>query len=251
MKKLLSIILAILMVVTMLPIAIMPASAAYDYDETAKISFKITNLVREWKGETEELGEYGSAFYEQSLTKVADGKYKYTYKAALSAGGGTWWSDPKTVTFDGVDCESDYYKTFDFTESTSSGGYTMTWTYTLEVKRYKGHTYGAWSDNGDGTHTRTCVINSAHKETASHNYAAATCSAPETCKNCGATQGEPVADAHSWNAATCVLPQTCKYCGITQGEVLGHNMVAATFGKPAACSRCGAKKDEINEERLL
>ena len=246
MKKLLSIILAILMVVTMLPIAIMPASAAYDYDETAKISFKITNLVREWKGETEELGEYGSAFYEQSLTKVADGKYKYTYKAALSAGGGTWWSDPKTVTFDGVDCESDYYKTFDFTESTSSGGYTMTWTYTLEVKRYKGHTYGAWSDNGDGTHTRTCVINSAHKETASHNYAAATCSAPETCKNCGATQGEPVADAHSWNAATCVLPQTCKYCGITQGEVLGHNMVAATFGKHAACSRCGATDINIS-----
>lgn len=246
MKKILSIILSILMVVTMIPMAVMPASAAYNYDETAKISFKITNLVREWKGETEELGEYGSAFYEQSLTKVADGKYKYTYKAALSAGGGTWWSDPKTVTFDGVDCESDYYKTFDFTESTSVGGYTMTWTYTLEVKRYKGHAYSAWSDNGDGTHTRTCVINSAHKETASHNYAAATCSAPETCKNCGATQGEPVADAHSWNAATCVLPQTCKYCGITQGEVLGHNMVAATFGKPAACSRCGATDINIS-----
>ncbi len=234
------------MVVTMLPMAILPASAAYDYDETTKLSFKITNLVREWKGETKELGESGSGFYEQSLTKVADGKYKYTYKAALSAGGGTWWSDPKTVTFDGVDCESDYYKTFDFTESTPVGGYTMTWTYTLEVKRYKGHTYGAWSDNGDGTHTRTCVINSAHKETASHNYAAATCSAPETCKNCGATQGEPVADAHGWNAATCVLPQTCKYCGITQGEVLGHNMVAATFGTPAACSRCGATDINIS-----
>ncbi|MBE6747495.1 MAG: hypothetical protein E7558_08645 [Ruminococcaceae bacterium] len=246
MKKFLSIVLSILMVVTMLPIAIMPASAAYDYDETTKLSFKITNLVREWKGETKELGESGSGFYEQSLTKVADGKYKYTYKAALSAGGGTWWSDPKTVTFDGVDCESEYYKTFDFTESTPVGGYTMTWTYTLEVKRYKGHTYGAWSDNGDGTHTRTCVINSAHKETASHNYAAATCSAPETCKNCGATQGEPVADAHSWNAATCVLPQTCKYCGITQGEVLGHNMVAATFGTPAVCSRCGATDINIS-----
>ncbi len=246
MKKFLSIVLSILMVVTMLPMAVMPASAAYDYDETTKLSFKITNLVREWKGETKELGESGSGFYEQSLTKVADGKYKYTYKAALSAGGGTWWSDPKTVTFDGVDCESNYYKTFDFTESTPVGGYTMTWTYTLEVKRYKGHTYGAWSDNGDGTHTRTCVINSAHKETASHNYAAATCSAPETCKNCGATQGEPVADAHSWNAATCVLPQTCKYCGITQGEVLGHNIVAATFGKPAACSRCGATDINIS-----
>ena len=246
MKKVLSIMLALFMVVTMIPMAVLPASAAYDYDETAKISFKITNLVCEWKGETEELGEYGSAFYEQSLTKVADGKYKYTYRAALSAGGGTWWSDPKTVTFDGVDCESNYYKTFDFTESTPVGGYTMTWTYTLEVKRYKGHAYGAWSDNGDGTHTSTCAINSAHKETASHNYAAATCSAPETCKNCGATQGEPVADAHSWNAATCVLPQTCKYCGITQGEVLGHNMVAATFGKPAACSRCGATDINIS-----
>jgi len=246
MKKLLSIILTILMIVTMLPMAFMPASAAYEYDDATKLSFKITNLVREWNGETKELGESGSAFYEQSLTKVADGKYKYTYKAALATSGGTWWSDPKTVTFDGVDCESDYYKTFEFTESTHAGGYTMTWTYTLEVKRYKGHTYGAWSDNGDGTHTRTCVINSAHKETASHNYAAATCSAPETCKNCGATQGEPVADAHGWNAATCVLPQTCKYCGITQGEVLGHNMVAATFGKPAACSRCGATDINIS-----
>ena len=72
MKKILSIILSILMVVTMLPIAIMPASAAYDYDETTKLSFKITNLVREWKGETKELGESGSGFYEQSLTKVAE-----------------------------------------------------------------------------------------------------------------------------------------------------------------------------------
>ncbi len=274
MKKLLSIMLAILMVVTMLPIAIMPASAAYDYDETTKLSFKITNLVREWKGETKELGESGSGFYEQSLTKVADGKYKYTYKAALSAGGGTWWSDPKTVTFDGVDCESEYYKTFDFTESTPVGGYTMTWTYTLEVKRYKGHTYGAWSDNGDGTHTRTCSINPTHIETGvhdwvaatcvkakhcktcglndgepvadAHKWVAATCTAPETCKNCGTTQGEPVADAHSWNAVTCVLPQTCKYCGGTQGEALGHNMVAATFGKPAACSRCGATDINIS-----
>ena len=48
MKKTLSIFLAILMVVTMIPMAVLPVSAAYYLDGT-KISFKITNLVMEWR----------------------------------------------------------------------------------------------------------------------------------------------------------------------------------------------------------
>lgn len=53
-----------------------------------------------------------------------------------------------------------------------------------------------------------------------HEWAEATCTAPKTCKLCGATEGEPL--AHTWDAATCTAPKTCAVCGATEGEPLGH-----------------------------
>ena len=37
---------------------------------------------------------------------------------------------------------------------------------------------------------------------------------------CGATEGEAL--GHDWKAADCTNPKTCKVCGITEGEPLGH-----------------------------
>ena len=51
-----------------------------------------------------------------------------------------------------------------------------------------------------------------------HKWSAATCVDPKTCALCGATEGEPDADAHTWVDATCTEPKTCSACGATTGE---------------------------------
>ena len=94
-----------------------------------------------------------------------------------------------------------------------------------------------------------------------HDWAAANCTTPKTCKVCAATEGdvvhhpislEPVAPTctetglaegmicrlcsailkaqdviaplgHSWLDATCTAPRTCEVCALTQGEALGHD----------------------------
>ncbi len=43
------------------------------------------------------------------------------------------------------------------------------------------------------------------------------------CAECGETESEVIAAlGHDWANATCTLPQTCKNCGETVGEALGH-----------------------------
>ena len=64
------------------------------------------------------------------------------------------------------------------------------------------------------------------KTPCSHDWAAATCTAPKTCKLCGVTEGKAL--GHSWNAADCDTPKTCKTCGATEGTALGHSTVTYT-----------------------
>lgn len=51
------------------------------------------------------------------------------------------------------------------------------------------------------------------------------------CTTCGATNG--VAQGHNYAAATCTAPQICTVCGAATGSALGHN-----FGE-TSCYRCG------------
>ena len=51
------------------------------------------------------------------------------------------------------------------------------------------HDYGAWVSNGDGTHTRTCKRNSAHKENGTCSGGTATCEKKAVCSLCGAEYG--------------------------------------------------------------
>ncbi|MBQ5374826.1 MAG: hypothetical protein IIU51_09775, partial [Bacteroidaceae bacterium] len=48
-----------------------------------------------------------------------------------------------------------------------------------------------------------------------HIWLDATCSAPKTCADCGATEGTAI--EHNWNDATCAAPKTCTECGATEG----------------------------------
>lgn len=70
-----------------------------------------------------------------------------------------------------------------------------------------------------------------------HQWNSATCTQPDTCEKCGATQGEPL--GHAWAEATCAHPQTCSVCGATQGEALGHTWKEATCKTAKTCLTCG------------
>ena len=102
-----------------------------------------------------------------------------------------------------------------------------------------------------------------------HDWQAATCTAPKTCRVCGATEGMPA--GHAWNQgeivreATCIttgiIRYSCTVCGETKEEILpinpGHhtggqetrNAVGAAceadgYTGDAYCTACGAKITE-------
>ena len=136
----------------------------------------------------------------------------------------------------------------------------------------------------EGSKTYTCSrCSDSYSETIAkldHDYAAATCTSPKTCKACGKTEGsalghdhkvtaskEPTCTAegsktytcsrcsdsysetvakvdHNFAAATCTAPATCSYCGITSGSAAGHSWEPASCTKPKTCSRCFLEEGE-------
>ena len=75
------------------------------------------------------------------------------------------------------------------------------------------HTYGAWTSNGDGTHTRVCGINGNHKETVACSGGTATCTEKAVCEVCNTPYGNTTAHEHGsewhknadehWNECAC------------------------------------------------
>lgn len=114
------------------------------------------------------------------------------------------------------------------------------------------HDYGAWTSNGDGTHTRVCARDASHTETKDCHGGTATCTAKAICEDCGGAYGEMA--AHDFTAevaeedylkspATCttkaVYYKSCATCGLSSagtteeatfesGDVLGHD-----WGEPS------------------
>ncbi len=81
-----------------------------------------------------------------------------------------------------------------------------------------------------------------------HNYADATCTAPQVCA-CGATVGTAL--GHAFSAATCTSPQICSRCGTTGGAALGHSYSGATCTSPKTCSRCGQTSGSALEHNYV
>ncbi|MBE6976460.1 MAG: hypothetical protein E7439_04605, partial [Ruminococcaceae bacterium] len=134
----------------------------------------------------------------------------------------------------------------------------------------------------EGVKTYTCGTCGETKTEAvdpnGHSWKDATCTDPETCSVCGATQGEalghdwdegvinPAPDCtnagvktytcdlcgetkteavdpngHSWKDATCTDPETCSVCGATQGEALGHSWNEGEITTAPDCENEGVK----------
>lgn len=104
------------------------------------------------------------------------------------------------------------------------------------------HTWGAWTSNGDGTHSHICACGGS--ETAKCSGGTATCTEKATCSTCGTVYGS--VRGHDWAAATCTTPKTCKVCKLTEGTALGHKGGTATCTEKAVCSTCKQAYGEVD-----
>ena len=83
------------------------------------------------------------------------------------------------------------------------------------------HSFGEWTPNGDGTHTRVCAYNEEHTETEGCAGGSATCEEKAKCSICGGEHGE--------------------YAGHTFGSTFGHDETHHWL--VPSCSHEGEKKD--------
>ena len=135
-----------------------------------------------------------------------------------------------------------------------------------------GHDYGAWTSNGDGTHTRTCAHDAAHTETENCHGGTATCTHKAVCTVCGGEYGEMA--AHSFtaekaeeqylkSAATCtekaVYYKSCAACGLSSkgtadeatffsGNALDHDWGAWTQNSDEKTHTRICKRDASHTE---
>ena len=114
-----------------------------------------------------------------------------------------------------------------------------------------GHDWGAWTPNGNGTHTRRCTrSNCDGAETENCSGGTATCSAKAVCKVCGGKYGKRDTDNHDRvhheaKAATCTEKgwkayDTCSRCNYTTYvELPAQHAFVYHQAKPATCKEIG------------
>ena len=61
-----------------------------------------------------------------------------------------------------------------------------------------GHDWGAWTSNGNKTHTRTCKRDASHTETENCDIREATCAGPAWCLECNGKYGSADPSKHDW-----------------------------------------------------
>lgn len=86
----------------------------------------------------------------------------------------------------------------------------------------KGHSYGEWISNDDGTHTRICANDTTHRETKNCKGGTATCTKKAICQYCNAEYGE--LKPHDYKVV--VTNPTCEEQGYTTYTcTCGHSYV--------------------------
>ena len=103
---------------------------------------------------------------------------------------------------------------------------------TFESGKPLGHDWGAWTSNGDGTHTRTCTVDG--------------CSAGTQTENCIDANKDHKCDICDYIISECAddnKDHKCDYCGKKLTE---HSGGKATCKDKAKCEVCGAEYGEID-----
>ena len=176
-KKMLAVILSLLMVMTMLPMTVIPSSAA-EYVGHHNIKVEVVDWVVRDAGQI--VGEFnavehGDAFYYESLTEADDGTFTFSYTLALERNGGNTAWDENSISFKIDSCEEEFLQEFE--KSFVSSCYIE---YNIKVSRRAGHSFSDWADVGDGTHTRICSF-CGTVETKAHSFSGANCTTKGKC----------------------------------------------------------------------
>ena len=131
------------------------------------------------------------------ITGIEDGK---TYCEAQTVTITEKYVD--TVTVNGTEVTLD--KNNSFTLSPADGGQKIIVTdkagnaAEMSVTVNDGHTFGEWTSNGDGTHTRQCTADGCNGlETKDCSGGKATCAEKAVCEVCGKAYGEPDPNNHT------------------------------------------------------
>ena len=107
------------------------------------------------------------------------------------------------------------------------------------------HDWGAWTSNGDGTHTRICSSDASNTETADCSGGTATCQNKAVCTTCGGEYGDFAShdfDVSSWGyKGADGHAHVCKTAGCTATDtVIAHIPgPAATEDAAQICTECG------------
>ncbi len=105
-----------------------------------------------------------------------------------------------------------------------------------------GHQH-TWAD-ATCTSPQTCTeCGKTEGEALGHSWVDASCAAPKTCSVCKQTEGETL--PHTWEDASCAAPKTCSVCGETEGEALPHTWREANYQQPATCAVCGETEGDV------
>ena len=194
-------------------------------------------------------GEYGELLAHDFTAEIAEAKYQ---------------KSGSTCTEKAV-----YYKSCAACGLSSAGTASEA---TFEAGNVLGHDWGAWTSNGNDTHTRVCKRDGSHTETDNCSGGTATCTARAVCAVCGGEYGEllahdftaEIAEAkYLKSAATCtekaVYYKSCTVCGLSSkgttdeatfesGSVLGHDWGAWTQNSDEKTHTRICKRDTSHTE---
>ena len=104
------------------------------------------------------------------------------------------------------------------------------------------HNWGAWTSNGNGTHTRTCQRDRSHTETENCSGGSATCTNAAICTSCRGSYGKEL--GHDWGEwkNTSNAQQHTRTCRRDQShtETAAHTPgTPANCTTPQTCTACG------------
>lgn len=144
-----------------------------------------------------------------------------------------------------------------------------------------GHTFGNWTSNGDGTHTRACVTDPTHTETADCTGGTATCVQRPVCDVCNAEYDgayeheytDVISNGDGTHTKYCALDGThesvtedcqvadgldcedelvCGDCNHVMGTAPGHQWNGEVDCENGAeCTECGATQEALGHEWQL
>ena len=102
------------------------------------------------------------------------------------------------------------------------------------------HSYGAWTANGDGTHTRVCGLNAEHEEVSDCAGGTASCTAQAVCSVCGTAYGALAPHTPNADDGDCTTDILCSVCSaVTTEGADAHTGGTASCTAKAVCSVCG------------